>query len=171
MSEFILVYSEPCQFVMGDSSASDAIDKGKREGNMRQEQGGTAFRESQEDCLFCSRQVQPSIVYKNFSVFAIADNYPVTHGHVLIIPYRHTEDFFSMTTEERRHTEELLLELQAKIRQEDPTVTGFNIGINCGESAGQTIRHAHIHLIPRRDGDVENPRGGVRGCVPARMHC
>lgn len=98
-------------------------------------------------------------------MYAIEDKYPVTPGHLLIIPYRHTEDFFSMTQEERQHAEELLRVLRSKVLEEDKSVTGFNVGMNCGESAGQTVMHAHIHLIPRREGDTPDPRGGVRGCV------
>ncbi|MDO3380535.1 HIT family protein [Geoalkalibacter halelectricus] len=89
---------------------------------------------------------------------------------MLIIPVRHTDDYFSMTREERIHADELLRILKEKILQEDRGVTGFNVGINCGESAGQTVMHAHVHLIPRRDGDTPCPRGGVRGVVPHKMN-
>jgi diadenosine tetraphosphate (Ap4A) HIT family hydrolase len=74
-----------------------------------------------------------------------------------------------MTEKERRDAEALLLILKSRISAADRTVTGFNIGINCGESAGQTVFHAHIHLIPRRDGDTPHPRGGVRGVIPDKM--
>jgi diadenosine tetraphosphate (Ap4A) HIT family hydrolase len=74
-----------------------------------------------------------------------------------------------MTDWERRDTEKLLIKLRNRIASEDKSVTGFNVGVNCGESAGQTIWHAHIHLIPRRDGDTPNPRGGVRGVIPDKM--
>jgi ATP adenylyltransferase len=74
-----------------------------------------------------------------------------------------------MTSREREEAQDLLRILRNKISNQDRSVTGFNMGTNCGESAGQTIWHAHIHLIPRRDGDTSNPRGGVRGVIPARM--
>ena len=109
------------------------------------------------------------MITSNGSVFAIEDKYPVTQGHLLIIPHRHTVDYFSLTEQERKHAEELLLILQNRIREDDDIVTGFNVGVNCGESAGQTVMHAHIHLIPRRDGDLENPKGGVRGVIPEKM--
>ena len=87
-------------------------------------------------------------------------------GIILIIPKRHTADWFSMTEAECRDAEQLLRRLKKKLHASDPTITGFNIGMNCGTSAGQTIFHAHIHLIPRRDGDTPNPTGGVRGVIP-----
>ena len=121
------------------------------------------------DCPFCSEEIRSRIIASNGTVFAIEDKYPVTPGHLLIIPYRHTADYFSLTEQERKYAEELLLILQNRIQEDDDTVTGFNVGVNCGESAGQTVMHAHIHLIPRRDGDLENPKGGVRGVIPEKM--
>lgn len=120
-------------------------------------------------CIFCSPDIQSRIVATYGTVFAVKDKYPVTPGHLLIIPYRHTEDYFSMTQEERRDAEELLRVLRSKVLEEDRSVAGFNVGMNCGASAGQTVMHAHIHLVPRRDGDTHDPRGGVRGCVPGKM--
>ena len=121
------------------------------------------------DCPFCSEEIRSRVIASNGTVFAIEDKYPVTPGHLLIIPYRHTADYFSLTEQERKHAEQLLLTLQNRIREDDDAVTGFNVGVNCGESAGQTVMHAHIHLIPRRDGDLENPQGGVRGVIPEKM--
>lgn len=125
--------------------------------------------QGKEGCIFCSPDIQSRTVATNGSVFAIEDKYPVTPGHLLIIPYRHTEDYFSMTQEEKQDAEELLGVLRSKVLEEDKSVAGFNVGMNCGESAGQTVMHAHIHLIPRRKGDTPDPRGGVRGCVPGGM--
>jgi diadenosine tetraphosphate (Ap4A) HIT family hydrolase len=102
-------------------------------------------------------------------VCAIKDKYPVTNGHILIIPIRHSEDFFSLKTNEKRDAEELLLLMKKQILKRDSSVTGFNIGTNSGKSAGQTVFHAHIHLIPRRNGDTPNPMGGVRGVIPDKM--
>ena len=121
------------------------------------------------ECLFCSSLIRERIVEEMGSVFAIKDHYPVTEGHHLIIPKRHTLDFFSMTEQEKKDTETLLVMLKKRLSEKDGTITGFNIGMNCGESAGQTIFHAHTHLIPRRDGDTEEPRGGVRGVIPSKM--
>ena len=120
-------------------------------------------------CPFCDIEVTDRIIERTGTVMAIKDKYPVTEHHMLIIPVRHTPDFFSLTLEERRDAEALILSLRKRILKSDPTVTGFNIGVNCGVSAGQTIMHAHIHLIPRRDGDIPNPRGGVRGVIPDKM--
>ena len=120
-------------------------------------------------CPFCSSEVFEKRVGSNDTMFAIWDNYPVTKGHMLIIPKRHTPDYFSMTDEERLDVDKLLQQLKRSIELNDETVTGFNIGMNCGASAGQTVFHAHIHLIPRRDGDTASPRGGVRGVIPDKM--
>jgi len=121
------------------------------------------------DCPFCSEDVRSHAVAEHGSVYALGDAFPVTPGHALVIPKRHTPDLFTMTAEELRDARELLDTLREEVLRDDPSVTGFNVGVNCGLSAGQTVMHAHIHLIPRRDGDTDEPRGGVRGVVPARM--
>ena len=79
------------------------------------------------------------------------------------------EDYFSMDEAEKKDIGALIMILKNRIVEKDQTVTGFNLGTNIGESAGQTIFHAHIHLIPRRSGDTPNPRGGVRGVIPEKM--
>jgi ATP adenylyltransferase len=117
-------------------------------------------------CPFCQSL---EVVAEHNSVFAIKDNYLVTKGHHLIIPFRHTENYFSMTDMEREDVTALLKALKSKLEEGDPTITGFNIGMNSGETAGQTVMHSHIHLIPRRKGDTPNPRGGVRGVIPNKM--
>jgi diadenosine tetraphosphate (Ap4A) HIT family hydrolase len=121
------------------------------------------------DCPFCFENIQSEIIERLNSVCAIQDKYPVTAGHILIVPLKHSQDFFSLSTDERRDAEALLLIMKERIARRDSSVTGFNIGTNCGKSAGQTVFHAHIHLIPRRDGDTLNPRGGVRGAIPDKM--
>jgi diadenosine tetraphosphate (Ap4A) HIT family hydrolase len=121
------------------------------------------------DCAFCGEEVVKHAVAVTGSVLALPDKYPVTRGHVLIVPRRHTLDYFTMTPEEHRDAEDLLAKLRKQILESDPTVVGFNVGANCGEAAGQTIEHAHIHLIPRRAGDTPVPKGGVRGVIPERM--
>ena len=97
------------------------------------------------------------------------DDFPVSEHHTLIIPKRHIADYFSLTEIEQRDANRLIEILRKRISEKDSTVTGFNIGMNCGESAGQTIFHCHIHLIPRRDGDTPSPRGGVRGVISGKM--
>jgi diadenosine tetraphosphate (Ap4A) HIT family hydrolase len=121
------------------------------------------------ECPFCSPETLSRAIAYYGTVFAIDDKFPVTPGHLLIIPRRHVADCFAMNEAERRDAETLLFRLRERILAGDPRVTGFNIGINCGQSAGQTIFHAHIHLIPRRDGDIADPRGGVRGVIPGRQ--
>lgn len=101
-------------------------------------------------------------------MFAIRDGFPVTPLHTLVIPKRHVRDYFGLTKEEILAADEMLHKLRQTIQEEDGSVSGFNIGINAGEVAGQTIFHCHIHLIPRREGDVENPRGGVRHLIPGK---
>ena len=120
-------------------------------------------------CPFCGDRLDRKVIKDYGMVLAIRDKYPVTDSHTLVIPKRHVTDFFTMTPRERRDAETLILSLKDEIQRNDPSVTGFNIGVNCGESAGQTIMHAHIHLIPRRNGDTPNPRGGVRGVIPDKM--
>jgi ATP adenylyltransferase len=125
--------------------------------------------EGDKSCLFCSKEMSKRIIAENRTVFAIEDQYPVTPSHAPVIPRRHTPDYFSMTSMERKDAEDLIRVLRNKIQLSDAMVMGFNVGTNCGEVAGQTIFHAHIHLIPRRQGDIDNPRGGVRGVIQSKM--
>lgn len=122
------------------------------------------------DCPFCGIEKTDRVIERSGTMVAIRDKYPVTERHTLIIPLRHTPDYFSLTPEEKNDLDDLIHRLKGTISEADPQVTGFNIGVNCGVSAGQTIMHAHIHLIPRRDGDIPNPRGGVRGVIPEKMN-
>lgn len=119
------------------------------------------------DCLFCHIE-QSRVIATNDLAYAICDGFPVTAGHMLIIPNRHVEDYFGLSQDELLACDELLKSLKAQIQRDDSSVTGFNIGMNAGEAAGQTIFHCHIHLIPRRIGDVEVPRGGVRHVIPGK---
>jgi ATP adenylyltransferase len=118
-------------------------------------------------CLFCTLP-EERIVSSNSLALAIRDGFPVTEGHTLIIPKRHVADYFGLFQPEINAINRLLAEQKEKLQKEDGMIEGFNIGMNCGESAGQTIFHCHIHLIPRRVGDVENPRGGIRHLIPGR---
>jgi diadenosine tetraphosphate (Ap4A) HIT family hydrolase len=126
--------------------------------------------DSIDDCPFCESKVRTRVVDELDTVVAIRDDYPVAPGHMLVVPKRHTADYFSMTMTEKDDCSKLLAILKRKIIEGDPSVSGFNVGMNCGETAGQTIFHAHVHLIPRRPGDCTNPRGGVRGVIPDKMH-
>lgn len=118
-------------------------------------------------CLFCDIPKE-RVIAENTLAYAIRDGFPVTPLHTLIIPKRHATTYFDLLEEEILACNELTKELRASILSEDQTVDGFNIGMNAGESAGQTVFHCHIHLIPRRLGDVENPRGGVRHLIPGK---
>ena len=121
------------------------------------------------ECRFCRDKVKNRVVEEYETVWEIEDGFPVSDGHHLILPKRHTPDWFSMTETERRDADTLIRLLKSRLTESDRTITGFNVGINSGESAGQTIFHAHIHLIPRRNGDTPSPRGGVRGVIPDKM--
>jgi diadenosine tetraphosphate (Ap4A) HIT family hydrolase len=121
----------------------------------------------QTECLFCSLPPE-RVIAQNELAFAIRDGFPVTALHTLVIPKRHVEDYFGLTSEELLACDSLLRSLKSDIARTDPMVVAFNIGMNAGRAAGQTIFHCHIHLIPRREGDVENPRGGVRHVIPGK---
>ena len=117
-----------------------------------------------QGCRFCEVVAAP--VSSNALAFAIRDGNPVTPLHTLIIPRRHVESFFDLDGTERDAIFTLLDEMRSELQHQDDTIAGFNIGVNDGEAAGQSVAHVHVHLIPRRRGDVESPRGGVRGVIP-----
>ena len=121
-------------------------------------------------CLFCELQTNDRlrIVEENELAYAIRDGFPVTLHHTLVIPKRHVFDYFGLTEAELLAMNQLLISQKAVIENLDPTVTGFNVGANCGAVAGQSVWHCHLHLIPRRKGDVESPRGGVRHVIPSK---
>jgi len=118
-------------------------------------------------CVFCNSGNR--VIIENEFAYAILDSYPVTPGHTLIIPKRHFSDYFNITEKELLSINALLLEMRKQLLEEDKSIEGFNIGINSGEVAGQTIFHLHIHLIPRRKNDTQNPKGGVRCVIPNKM--
>ncbi len=117
-----------------------------------------------EQCIFCSIGKE-KIIDENRLAYTVIDTYPVSEGHVLIIPKRHESDYFLLSKEEKSCCDELLQRAHSRLLTSDSTVEGFNVGINIGEVAGQSIFHCHIHLIPRRLGDTANPRGGVRHVI------
>ena len=118
------------------------------------------------ECPFCHPD---GAMLEGELAYALYDRFPVTPGHVLLVTRRHVADWFATSSEERRALCELAEQArELLIRQWQPD--GFNLGVNIGAAAGQTIAHVHVHLIPRYHGDVANPRGGVRGVIPARQN-
>lgn len=126
-----------------------------------------SYKHREKECLFCEID-KVRILAENQLGFAILDGFPVTELHTLIIPKRHVPTYFEMGQAEINACNQLLLDAKSNSQIQDRKITGFNIGINNGESAGQTVFHCHIHLIPRRTGDVENPRGGVRHIIAGK---
>jgi ATP adenylyltransferase len=121
--------------------------------------------QERDSCVFCSCA---DIVGQNSFAFATADRFPVVRGHLLVCPRRHVASFFELTLPELDACFELLKSMRARAREQDASVTGFNLGVNDGADAGQTVIHCHIHLIPRRRGDVQNPVGGVRNVIAGK---
>jgi len=127
-----------------------------------------SYKDREKGCLFCEIPTK-RIIAENSLAYAVYDGYPVTEKHTLVFPKRHTATYFDLYQPELNACNQLLESIKEKILDQDKSVTAFNIGINNGEDAGQTIYHCHIHLIPRRKGDVESPRGGVRGIIPGKQ--
>lgn len=119
-------------------------------------------------CPFCSSEVEQSVIEEAGLAFAILDRFPVSRGHALIIPKYHTADYFQLPDVYQEACWELMRRVQSMVREQYHP-DGFNIGINIHEAAGQTVPHVHIHLIPRYAGDVDEPRGGVRGVIPHKQ--
>ncbi len=120
---------------------------------------------SAQNCPFCQPE---SVLFDNDLAYSLLDKSPVNPGHLLIIPKRHVAGFFLCTHAEKDALLSLLDEAKSYLDGKH-SPAGYNIGINVGEVAGQTIQHVHLHLIPRYRGDMENPRGGVRGVIPSKM--
>lgn len=122
-----------------------------------------------KDCPFCVIENSREIIAENELSLAFYDGFPVSPGHALIIPKRHVSSFFDLSEEERidmlRLADQVKKILESKFRPD-----GYNIGVNVGESAGQSVFHVHMHIIPRYTGDVENPKGGVRGVIPSMQN-
>tara|TARA_Y100000389_G_scaffold154844_1_gene155405 strand:- start:228 stop:626 length:399 start_codon:yes stop_codon:yes gene_type:complete len=127
------------------------------------------MKDPNNPCLFCNSK-KSGAVYENELAYASYDTYPVSDGHCLIIPKRHVIDYFQLTNNELIACNDLIKIVQKKIVIKDKKVKAFNIGTNAGKIAGQSIMHCHIHLIPRRKGDVENPQGGVRSVIQKNQH-
>ena len=120
-------------------------------------------------CIFCDIR-KSGCAYENELAYASYDTYPVTEHHCLIIPKRHIKDYFDLSNDELVACNELIQIVKKEITKKDQTVKGFNLGTNIGKVSGQSILHCHLHLIPRREGDVDNPQGGVRSVIPNKQH-
>ena len=122
----------------------------------------------QNNCIFCNKS-KLNIIFEDETFYVIRDAYPVTKDHTLIILNEHDKTYFDLEDKDIVQLNNIIKLQKKSLMDEDNSITGFNIGINQGESAGQTVMHLHIHLIPRRNGDVTDPRGGVRGVIPSKQ--
>ena len=127
------------------------------------------MKDPNDPCIFCNVRKE-DMIYENKYAFVSYDSYPVSKFHSLIIPKRHIRNYFDLDEKELNACNQLIKKIKTKIEKHDNLVEGFNLGTNAGIVAGQTIMHCHIHLIPRRKGDVENPQGGVRAVIPLKQH-
>ncbi len=127
------------------------------------------MKDPNNPCIFC-KIIKEELQFENKLAYSSIDSYPVSEFHSLIVPKRHVKTYFELTNEEIHACNDLILKTKEKILKQDSSVKGFNIGTNAGKVAGQSIMHCHIHLIPRREGDVENPQGGVRSVIPKKQH-
>ncbi len=128
-----------------------------------------SYLDRDKQCIFCNLPEDKKIIDSNELAIAFYDNYPVSKYHTLIIPKRHTADYFNLYQPEINAINQLVHRQKERLKKLDKNITGFNIGINIGEDAGQSIFHVHVHLIPRRKGDMEDPKGGVRGVIPDKQ--
>ena len=122
----------------------------------------------QNNCIFCNKS-KLNIIFEDETFYVIRDAYPVTKDHTLIILNEHDKTYFDLEDKDIVQLNNIIKSQKKSLIDEDNSITGFNIGINQGESAGQTVMHLHIHLIPRRNGDITDPRGGVRGVIPSKQ--
>ena len=127
------------------------------------------MKDPNNPCLFCNSE-KSGCAHENELAYASYDSYPVSEYHCLIIPKRHIKDYFDLSNEELIACNKLIKIVKKEITNKDTSVKGFNLGTNIGKVSGQSILHCHFHLIPRREGDVENPQGGVRSVIPKKQH-
>ena len=127
------------------------------------------IRDPNNPCLFCDIK-KSGCAHENELAYVSYDSYPVTKHHCLIIPKRHIKDYFDLSNDELVACNELIKITKKEIIKKDFSVKGFNLGTNIGKVSGQSILHCHFHLIPRREGDVDNPQGGVRSVIPNKQH-
>lgn len=126
-------------------------------------------RQPEDICPFCRLSSDSNLIVESATAFSIYDKFPVSRGHALIIPKRHVDNYFDLTFREQSACT-FMLNYVMEILQKKFKPGGFNVGINVGKSAGQTVDHVHIHLIPRYTRDVDNPEGGVRGVIPEKKN-
>ena len=127
------------------------------------------MKDPNNPCLFCNIE-KSGCAHENELAYASYDSYPVTEHHCLIIPKRHIKDYFDLSNKELVACNDLIQIVKDEITKKDPSIKGFNLGTNIGKVSGQSILHCHLHLIPRREGDVNNPQGGVRSVIPNKQH-
>ena len=127
------------------------------------------MKDPNNPCLFCNME-KSGCAHENELAYASYDSYPVSEHHCLIIPKRHIKDYFDLSDQELVACNDLIQIVKDEITKKDPSVKGFNLGTNIGKVSGQSILHCHLHLIPRREGDVNNPQGGVRSVIPNKQH-
>ena len=127
------------------------------------------MKDPNNPCLFCNIK-ESGCAQQNDLAYTSYDSYPVSEHHCLIIPKRHVGDYFELSKDELIACDELIKIVKNEILTKDQSVKGFNLGTNIGKVSGQSILHCHFHLIPRREGDVENPQGGVRSVIPNKQH-
>ena len=127
------------------------------------------MKDPNNPCLFCNIE-KSGCAHENELAYASYDSYPVTEHHCLIIPKRHIKNYFDLSNKELIACNNLIQIVKDEITKKDPSVKGFNLGTNIGKVSGQSILHCHLHLIPRREGDVDNPQGGVRSVIPNKQH-
>ena len=127
------------------------------------------MKDPNNPCIFCNEK-KNNIVDENDHAYASYDPYPVSKKHCLIVPKRHVKNYFDLSEKEILACNQLIKSMKIKIEKKDKSVKGFNIGTNSGKAAGQSIMHCHVHLIPRREGDVKNPQGGVRSVIPLKQY-
>ena len=127
------------------------------------------MKDPNNPCLFCNIK-KTGLAHENDLAYASYDSYPVSEHHCLIIPKRHIKDYFDLSNDELVACNDLIKIVKKEITNKDPLVKGFNLGTNIGIVSGQSILHCHFHLIPRREGDVDNPQGGVRSVIPNKQH-
>ncbi len=127
------------------------------------------MKDPNNPCIFC-KEKKNNILIENDYAYASYDPYPVSEKHCLIVPKRHIKDYFNLSEKEVVACNQLIKNMKNQIEEGDKSVKGFNIGTNSGKVAGQSIMHCHIHLIPRREGDVKKPQGGVRSVIPLKQY-
>jgi diadenosine tetraphosphate (Ap4A) HIT family hydrolase len=143
---------------------------GKRDTDTTDFRGVQAsYGQREEGCVFCALEGNGRVLLENELAVCIADAYPVSTGHSLVIPRRHVPDGMGLHQPEWNAVVELLKRRQEQLSAQDAMISGWNVGLNSGEAAGQTVFHAHWHLIPRRTGDDNSPRGGVRGVIKGKQ--